>query len=137
MNRKRLGVSVLIVLSMALILRIPVLGEVLKGSISGTAVDVQGAVVANTQGNATRLATCTVLNTKGDSAGLFRFNLIPAGIYAVEISGQGFKTTTQKDIVVTAGSDTGFGVPSLTGDSIPGSNLAASRRFYVGGTFRF
>lgn len=31
----------------------------------------------------------------------------------------------------------GFGVPSLTGDSIPGSNLAASRRFYVGGVFRF
>src|SRR5262249_40347930 len=31
----------------------------------------------------------------------------------------------------------GFGVPSVTGDTIPGSNLAASRRFYVGGVFRF
>jgi hypothetical protein len=31
----------------------------------------------------------------------------------------------------------GFGVPSLFGDSIPGSNLAASRRFYFGGIFRF
>jgi len=31
----------------------------------------------------------------------------------------------------------GFGLPNLTGDSIPGSNLAASRRFYFGGVFRF
>jgi hypothetical protein len=31
----------------------------------------------------------------------------------------------------------GFGTPQLTGDTIPGSNLAASRRFYFGGTFRF
>jgi len=30
-----------------------------------------------------------------------------------------------------------FGRPQLTGDSIPGSNLAASRRFYFGGVFRF
>jgi hypothetical protein len=30
-----------------------------------------------------------------------------------------------------------FALPQFTGDSIPGSNLAASRRFYVGGTFRF
>ena len=30
-----------------------------------------------------------------------------------------------------------FAIPQLTGDSIPGSNLAASRRFYFGGVFRF
>src|SRR6185437_9290553 len=30
-----------------------------------------------------------------------------------------------------------FALPQFTGDSIPGSNLAASRRFYVGGIFRF
>jgi len=30
-----------------------------------------------------------------------------------------------------------FALPQLTGDSIPGSNLAASRRFYFGGVFRF
>jgi hypothetical protein len=30
-----------------------------------------------------------------------------------------------------------FALPQFTGDSIPGSNLAASRRFYFGGIFRF
>jgi len=30
-----------------------------------------------------------------------------------------------------------FALPQFTGDSIPGSNLVASRRFYVGGIFRF
>jgi hypothetical protein len=111
MNRKRLGVSGRVVLSMALVSCIPVLGQVLKGSISSTVADAQGAVVANAQVKAIHVATGTVLNTKSDSAGLFRFNLIPTGTYAVEISGQGFKTT-QKDVVVTAGSDTTSVAPS-------------------------
>jgi hypothetical protein len=42
--------------------------------------------------------------------------------------------------VETAGNNTfgnSFALPQFTGDSIPGSNLAASRRFYFGGIFRF
>jgi Carboxypeptidase regulatory-like domain len=61
-------------------------GQVLKASISGTVVDAQGAVVANAQVKATHVTTGTVLNTKSDGAGLFRFNLIPTGTYMVEIS---------------------------------------------------
>jgi hypothetical protein len=43
-------------------------------------------------------------------------------------------------IVETAGTNTfgnAFALPQFTSDSIPGSNLAASRRFFVGGIFRF
>jgi len=32
---------------------------------------------------------------------------------------------------------TGFGIPSLSGDSIPGSTIAASRRLFFGLTFRY
>jgi Carboxypeptidase regulatory-like domain len=35
------------------------------------------------------------------------------------------------------GFNTGFGVPSLTGDSLPGSSIAASRRLFFGLTFRY
>jgi len=47
---------------------------------------------------------------------------------------------TVNPFVENAGNPTfgnAFAVPQLTGDSIPGSNLAASRRIYFGGTLRF
>jgi Carboxypeptidase regulatory-like domain len=106
MNRK---LFLLLLSALCLSWPIGAVGQVLKGSISGTVVDPQGAVVANSQVKATHVTTGTVLNTKSDGAGLFRLNLIPTGTYTVEISGQGFKTSMQKDIAVTAGSDTGLG----------------------------
>jgi hypothetical protein len=48
--------------------------------------------------------------------------------------------TTVTPFIESAGNNTfgnTFALPQFTGDSIPGSNLAASRRFYVGGIFRF
>jgi hypothetical protein len=48
-------------------------------------------------------------STTTDSAGQFRFNLIPAGDYTVEVSAPGFKTIQQTHITVVAGSDTGLG----------------------------
>ncbi|HSM84864.1 MAG TPA: TonB-dependent receptor, partial [Candidatus Limnocylindrales bacterium] len=84
-------------------------GQVLKGSISGTAVDPQGAVLAGAQVTATNMATGTVLKTTTDNSGLFRFNLIPAGDYKVQVSAQGFNSAVQTDVPVTAGRDTGLG----------------------------
>jgi len=52
---------------------------VLKGSISGTVVDLQGAVVSGAQVKATQTGTGNVLTTKRDNAGLSSFNLIPTG----------------------------------------------------------
>lgn len=109
MNRKLRDVLVLVATSLIMLFSIPSVGQVLKGSISGTVVDPQGAVVSGAQVKATHTSTGTVLNTKSDSAGLFRFNLIPVGAYKVEISGQGFKNEVQNDVVVGAGRDTGLG----------------------------
>jgi hypothetical protein len=83
--------------------------QVLKGSISGTAADPQGAVLAGAEVKATNLATGTTYTSKSDSSGLFRFNLIPAGEYKVQVSAQGFNTAVQPNVPVTAGRDTGLG----------------------------
>ncbi|HEU5412704.1 MAG TPA: TonB-dependent receptor, partial [Candidatus Angelobacter sp.] len=83
--------------------------QVLKGSISGTAADPQGAVLAGAEIKATNLATGTTYTSKSDSSGLFRFNLIPAGEYKVQVSAQGFNTAVQPNVPVTAGRDTGLG----------------------------
>ncbi|HEX2328721.1 MAG TPA: TonB-dependent receptor [Candidatus Angelobacter sp.] len=89
------------------------IAQVLKGSISGTAVDPQGAVVAGANVQATQLSTGTTFTTTSDSAGLFRFNLIPAGEYKITLAAQGFNSTVQNGVVVAAGRDTGLGTLKL------------------------
>src|SRR5215469_283987 len=83
--------------------------QVLKGSISGTVVDPQGAVVSGAQVKATQIDTGATFSTSSDASGLFRFSLIPAGNYKVEIGAQGFKTAVQNNVPVTAGADQGLG----------------------------
>src|SRR5947209_1172481 len=109
MNRKLRDILVLVATCLTLLMCIPSFGQVLKGSISGTAVDQQGAVVAGAQVKATNAGTGAVLTTTSDSSGLFRFNLIPAGEYKVEVSAPNFKTSVQNGVVVSAGRDSGLG----------------------------
>ena len=90
MNRKLRDIVVLVAVSLALVWCIPAMGQVLKGSISGTVTDPQGAVVSGATVKATNLSTGAVLQTTSDSSGLFRFNLIPAAEYKLEISAQNF-----------------------------------------------
>ncbi len=101
--------SLLLALCSALLLCIPSLGQVLKGSISGTVADPQGAVVSGAQVKATHTETGTVYTTTSDNSGLFRFNLIPAGTYKVEITGPGFKTAVQNNVQVSTGKDSSLG----------------------------
>jgi len=60
--------------------------QVLKGSISGTVADPQGAVVSGAQVKTTNIAHGKRVTTTSDSSGLFRFNLIVAGDYKIEVS---------------------------------------------------
>ncbi|HEV3036770.1 MAG TPA: TonB-dependent receptor [Candidatus Angelobacter sp.] len=112
MNSK-LRVVVLVAVSLALAC-IPAMGQVLKGSISGTVVDPQAAIVAGAQVKATQTGTGSVFTTTSDSAGLFRFSLIPAGTYKVEITRQGFKTAVENDVLVSAGRESSIGSVKLS-----------------------
>jgi carboxypeptidase family protein len=114
MNRKLRNVLTLVAACLALVWCIPSVGQVLKGSISGTVLDPQGAVVSGAQVKATNLATGIALTTTSDNAGLFRFSLIPAGEYKVEVSAQGFKTAVQSNVAVAAGRDSSLGGVHLT-----------------------
>src|SRR5215472_5225778 len=114
MNRKLFVALVLVAWCLMLASCIPAVGQVLKGSISGTVVDPQGAVVSGAQVKATQTGTANVLTTKSDNAGLFRFNLIPTGTYKVEVSAPGFKTAVAGDNLVSAGHDTELGSVQLS-----------------------
>jgi carboxypeptidase family protein len=108
MNRKLRYIAALFAVTLALVWCIPAVGQVVKGSISGSVVDPQGAVVSGASVTAKNLETGLVFPTTTDSAGIYRLNLVPAGTYNLEIKAQGFKTTTQNNVVVGAGRDTGI-----------------------------
>jgi len=113
MNRKLRDKLILVATCLMLLCSIPSFGQVLKGSISGTAVDQNGAVVPGAQVKATGTGTGSVLTTTTDNSGLFRFSLIPAGEYKVQISAANFKTT-DTTVVVTSGRDSGLGTIKLS-----------------------
>src|SRR5215467_8386887 len=109
MKTKLRYIAVLFAVALTLAACVPAVGQVLKGSISGTVVDPQGAVVAGAQVTAKNIDTSVISTTATDSSGLFRLNLLPAGTYNVSITGKGFKTSESKDIAVGAGADAGLG----------------------------
>jgi hypothetical protein len=111
MNRKLRDKLILVATCLALC--IPSFGQVVKGSISGTVTDPQGAVVSGAQVKATNTATGAPLTTTTDGSGLFHFNLIPVGEYKVEVSATGFKTAVQNNILVTS-RDSNLGAIKLT-----------------------
>src|SRR6476660_3272376 len=102
MNRKLRDLLILVASCLTLLWCIPSFGQVLKGAITGTVVDQQGAVVSGAQVKATNTATFFVLTTTTDNSGLFRFSLIPVGDYKVEVSAKNFKTSVQNNILVSA-----------------------------------
>ncbi|MGZ4868026.1 MAG: carboxypeptidase regulatory-like domain-containing protein, partial [Candidatus Angelobacter sp.] len=112
MNRKLRDKLILVATCLAL-LSAASFGQVLKGSISGTVTDPQGAVVSGAQVKATNTATGAPQTTTTDGSGLFHFNLIPVGDYKVEVSAQGFKTAVQNQVLVTA-RDSNLGTIKLT-----------------------
>jgi len=89
-------------------------GQVLKGSISGTVTDPQGLVIADAKVKATETSTGTPFSTTTDSSGAFRLNLIPPGNYKLEISAPKFKTSVQTGVQVSAGHDSSLSTVKLT-----------------------
>ena len=109
MNTKLRTLAVVVAFTMVVVCFVPLFGQVIRGSISGSVIDPQGAVVAGAQVKARNMETGIVTTTTSDNSGLFRLNLLPVGTYTVEVSSQGFKTSSQANVLVTAGKDSGIG----------------------------
>src|SRR3954464_3952059 len=114
MNRKLRYIAAFFAVTLALVWCIPSVGQVIKGSISGSVVDPQGAVVSGAQVKAKSIETGVVFTTTTDNAGFYRLNLLPVGTYTVEVSSQGFKTSASNGVVVTAGRDSGLGAMHMS-----------------------
>jgi len=96
-------------LALVLVWCIPSVGQVIKGSMSGSVTDPSGAVVSGAKVRAKNVETGAAIESTTDSSGNFRLNLLSTGTYTVEITASGFKTAAQSSVVVAAGSDSSLG----------------------------
>jgi Carboxypeptidase regulatory-like domain len=110
----RLGVwFTLAVLALVLLTAGPVRAQEGGGSISGSVTDATGSLVPDVAITATSVDTKEQINTKTDSAGLFRISSLAIGNYDLEFTKQGFKKTVVGGVSVASGVDHGLGLISL------------------------
>src|SRR5438128_2559673 len=81
----------------------------ITGSVTGSVVDSSGASVAGAAVKLTNTGTGITQSAVSDSAGDFRFLLLPPGNYALDASNPGFKSFRRDGILVEA--DRSLAVP--------------------------
>src|SRR5271169_3653824 len=86
-------------------------------SLIGTVTDKSGAAVPRAQVTAVNTGTNLMRSAETNSAGEYRFDFLPVGVYDVGVSAQGFKKTVQKavtlEINVTARVDASLDVGAI------------------------
>ena len=98
------------------------------GTIMGTIVDPQGAVVPAANLTATNLATGVKLATQSLANGAFAFRDVPIGRYALDIDASGFSRGAVPSVVVVSGVTTDLKAVKL------GVSASAQRVEVTGGT---
>jgi outer membrane receptor protein involved in Fe transport len=86
---------------------------IVTGSISGTALDPQGAVVTGASVRATQRETNRVFSTMSSDAGVVQLPSLPPGTYVVTVEAKGFSTYEAKNVLVEVGKDTSLGPINL------------------------
>lgn len=98
------------------------------GTIIGTIVDPQGAVVPDATISATGIATGSKLTTRSLTNGTFSFRYVPIGTYRLEINAPGFSGGTIPSVAVVSGVTTDLKTVKL------GLIASAQRVEVTGGT---
>src|SRR3974390_870485 len=103
---KRLAIAVVMLLFVAEL----AFGQgIVTGSISGTVLDPQGAVVAGAEVRATHTETNRTFSTTSTAGGVIQLASLPPGTYKVTISAQGFSQYSAQNVVVVVGKDSALG----------------------------
>jgi hypothetical protein len=97
-----------------------VAADTASGSVAGTVIDPQGAVIHGAQVEATNDLTKAQYKTKTDNTGFYRVSGLASGNYSVRFVSQGFKTET-KSVAVSPSTDTLLDVKLAVGEWFGGS----------------
>lgn len=73
-----------------------------SGSIAGTIIDAQNAVIPGASVSAMEIQQKFTFNTKTDEVGRFVFTLVPPGTYTIKVEVAGFKSLERPGVVVNA-----------------------------------
>ena len=84
-------------------LSVGAVGQVENGAITGTVLDPSGAAVANAKITVTNQATNFSVSATTNATGTYNARELPVGNYKVTSEAQGFKTITNSNIAVNAG----------------------------------
>jgi len=82
---------------------------IVTGSISGTVLDPQGAVVAGADVQARQMETNRVFSTTSSNGGVIQLPSLPPGTYNVTVSARGFSQFSAQKVVVVVGKDSALG----------------------------
>jgi len=86
---------------------------IVTGSLSGTVVDPQGAVIVGAKVTATNTATNQSASDVTNAAGAYSIRQLPPGSYNVSISAPNFQTLNVKAVNVSVGVDTVMGAQKM------------------------
>jgi len=79
-------------------------GQLQNGQFVGVVTDPSGAAIANAKVVATNLATNVSVTMSTNSSGLYTARELPPGTYSITATVPGFKTTTNSNLTLNAGS---------------------------------
>ena len=78
--------------------------QIQNGQFTGTVTDPSGAAISNAKVTVTNVGTNLSVDTTTNQTGLFVAKELPVGTYKITAEAPGFKTTTNNDIMLNAGS---------------------------------
>jgi hypothetical protein len=81
-----------------------------SGDVTGTITDPTGGSISGASVTLTNVNTNVAQSMTTDASGTYRFPFIPSGTYKLVVSANGFRTTQQNGIQVTAGQPTAANV---------------------------
>jgi hypothetical protein len=114
MEERRVRIRILALGVVIFAVSIACIGQVIKGSISGTVSDQQGSVLPGADVKAIEVSTGAAFTTTANESGVFRLNLLPVGTYHVEISNEGFEMAKTDGLIVAAGAVSDLGLVHMT-----------------------
>src|SRR5262249_6055309 len=85
------------------ILVMPVFGQGVNGTITGTVTDPSGAVGSAATVEATNIETGALYSAGSTNTGNYAIPNVPVGSYTVNAKVPGFKTYTHTNLAITAG----------------------------------
>lgn len=97
-----------------------------EGAISGTVQDSTKAVLPSATVKLTNHEQGTVRTVQTNQSGVYQFSFLPAGTYDLEVSANGFKTQTQKNIVLAVAQNTRMDISLEVGNVTENVTVSAA-----------